>query len=43
MPEINKNVYVDAYIEGDIKEVLRRILEILPEKQHPSGWNILRR
>ena len=31
--EINKNVYVDAYIEGDIKEVLRRILEILPEKQ----------
>ncbi len=34
--EINKNVYVDAYIEGDIKEVLRRILEILPEKQHPQ-------
>jgi acetolactate synthase-1/2/3 large subunit len=34
--EINKNVYVDAYIEGDIKEVLRRILEILPEKQHPE-------
>lgn len=34
--EINKNVKVDAYIEGDVKEVLRRILEHLPEKQHPE-------
>lgn len=34
--EINKNVLVDAYIEGDIKEVLRRILEEIPEKKHPQ-------
>lgn len=32
--EINKNVLVDAYIEGDIKEVLRRLLEEIPEKKH---------
>ena len=34
--EINKNVLVDAYIEGDIKEVLRRLLEEIPEKKHPQ-------
>lgn len=34
--EINKNVLVDAYIEGDIKEVLRRLLEDIPEKKHPE-------
>ena len=34
--EINKNVVVDAYVVGDIKETLRRILEGLPEKQHPQ-------
>ena len=33
--EINKNVLVDAYIEGDIKEVLRRLLEEIPKK-HPQ-------
>ena len=35
--EINKNVLVDAYIEGDLKEVLRRLLEEIPEKKH-SKW-----
>lgn len=34
--EINKNVLVDAYIEGDIKEGLRRLLEEIPEKKHPQ-------
>ncbi|MDO4272510.1 MAG: biosynthetic-type acetolactate synthase large subunit [Eubacteriales bacterium] len=34
--EINKNVVVDAYIEGDIKEALRRLLEEIPEKKHPE-------
>ncbi|HJB14458.1 MAG TPA: biosynthetic-type acetolactate synthase large subunit [Candidatus Blautia excrementipullorum] len=34
--EINKNVVVDAYIEGDLKESLRRLLEVIPEKQHPE-------
>ena len=34
--EINKNVLVDAYIEGDIKEVLRRLLEDIREKKHPE-------
>ena len=34
--EINKNVLVDAYIEGDLKEVLRRLLEGIPEKKHPK-------
>ncbi len=32
--EINKNVVVDASIVGDIKEVLRRLLEEIPEKKH---------
>ena len=34
--EINKHVLVDAYIEGDLKEVLRRLLEGIPEKKHPK-------
>ena len=34
--EINKNVIVDSYIEGDLKEVLRRLLEEIPEKKHPK-------
>lgn len=34
--EINKNVVVDASIVGDIKEVLRRLLEVIPEKEHPE-------
>lgn len=34
--EINKNVMVDASIVGDMKEVLRRLLEAIPEKQHPE-------
>lgn len=34
--EINKNVLVDAYIEGDVKEVVRRLLEEIPEKKHPK-------
>lgn len=34
--EINKNVLVDAYIEGDVKEVLRRLLEEIPEEKHPK-------
>ena len=34
--EINKNVYVDAYIEGDLKELLRRLLEKIPAQNHPE-------
>ena len=34
--EINKNGYVDAYIEGDLKEVLRRLLEKIPAQNHPE-------
>lgn len=34
--EINKNVIVDAYVEGDLRESLRRLLEEIPEKQHPE-------
>ena len=34
--ELNKNVYVDAYIEGDLKEVLRRLLEKIPAQNHPE-------
>ena len=41
--EINKNVIVDAYIEGDLKESLKRLLEVIPEKQHPNGSNISRK
>ncbi len=35
--EINKNVIVDTSIVGDCKEVLRRILELLPEQKH-TEW-----
>ena len=34
--EINKNVVVDASVIGDVREVLRRLLEMIPEKQHPE-------
>ncbi len=34
--EINKNVMVDTSIVGDMKEILRRLLEAIPEKQHPE-------
>lgn len=34
--EINKNVVVDASVIGDMKEVLKRLLEEIPEKQHPE-------
>ncbi|MCD8153609.1 MAG: biosynthetic-type acetolactate synthase large subunit [Clostridiales bacterium] len=34
--EINKNVIVDQSIEGDLKEVLRRLLYEVPEKAHPE-------
>ena len=34
--EINKNVLVDLSVVGDLKEVLRRLLELVPEKQHPE-------
>ena len=34
--EINKNVKVDAYIEGDVKEVLKRLLPELPQISHPE-------
>lgn len=34
--EINKNVVVDASVMGDIKEVLKRLLPMIPEQQHPQ-------
>lgn len=34
--EINKNIVVDASIEGDVKEVLRRLLEHVEPKEHPE-------
>jgi acetolactate synthase-1/2/3 large subunit len=34
--EINKNIVVDASIVGDIKEVLRRLLEHVEEKKNPE-------
>ena len=34
--EINKNVVVDASVIGDVREVLRRLLEMIPEEQHPE-------
>ncbi|MDY4693617.1 MAG: biosynthetic-type acetolactate synthase large subunit [Blautia sp.] len=34
--EINKNVIVDACVIGDLKEVLKRILQLVPEKKHPQ-------
>ena len=37
--EINKNIVVDACIIGDMKEVLKRLLEEIPEKQHEEWVN----
>lgn len=34
--EINKNVVVDASVIGDVREVLRRLLEMIPEEEHPE-------
>ena len=34
--EINKNVRVDAEIIGDIREVLKRLLPMIPEEKHPE-------
>ena len=34
--EINKNIKVDASVIGDVKEVLKRLLEEIPEKEHPE-------
>ena len=34
--EINKNIVVDASVVGDVKEILRRILEGLPASEHPQ-------
>ena len=34
--EINKNVLVDASVIGDVREVLRRLLEMIPEEKHPE-------
>ena len=34
--EINKNVVVDASVIGDVREVLRRLLEMIPEEKHPE-------
>ena len=32
--EINKNIVVDAFVIGDLKEVLKLLLEKIPEKSH---------
>lgn len=34
--EINKNIVVDVSVVGDIKEVLKRLLEEIPAKEHPE-------
>lgn len=34
--EINKNIVVDAAVVGDVREVLRRLLDMIPEIQHPE-------
>ena len=34
--EINKNIKVDASVIGDVKEVLKRLLEEIPKKEHPE-------
>ena len=34
--EINKNIITSASIIGDVKEVLKRLLEEVPEKEHPE-------
>lgn len=34
--EINKNVVVDVSVVGDLREILRRLLEKIPEQKHPE-------
>ena len=34
--EINKNIKVDASVIGDVKEVLKCLLEEIPKKEHPE-------
>lgn len=34
--EINKNIKVDASVIGDVKEVLKSLLEEIPKKEHPE-------
>lgn len=34
--EINKNIHSDAFVAGDLKEVLTKINEKLPEQEHPE-------
>ena len=34
--EINKNIHSDAFVVGDLKEVLTEINEKLPEQEHPE-------
>lgn len=34
--EINKNIKVDASVIGDVREVLKRLLEEIPKKEHPE-------
>lgn len=34
--EINKNIHSDAFVVGDLKEVLTKINEKLPEQEHPE-------
>lgn len=40
--EINKNVVVDASVEGDVREVLRRLLTIVEPAQHPQWLEHIR-
>ena len=34
--EVNKNVLVDAYLVGDVKQVLTDLIPMVEEKQHPE-------
>ena len=34
--EINKNVVVDASVTGDVREVLKRLLPMIPVQEHPQ-------
>ena len=36
--EINKNIYTDAFIVGDLKTILKKLLEKIPTKKS-TGWN----
>ena len=40
--EINKNVVVDASVEGDVREVLRRLLTMVEPAQHPQWLEHIR-